>query len=206
MEFYKAPAVSTILFDLGGVLFQLSGAAAVCRWSRDRLTPPELMRRWLISPAVRSFESGRIDFSEFRAQLKAELDLSVADDEFTGVFNGWIKGAYPGAEELLGRLSSRYDLACFSNTNPVHWEILVRDYNLFDFFDNTFASFKMGLVKPDAEAFVYVIDRLDVPAGSIVFFDDNQVNVDTALACGMQAFCVAGVDGVSAALSRSGLF
>ncbi len=205
MEPYTLSTVSTLLFDLGGVLFELSGAAVVCRWSRDNLTPRELKEKWLMSSSVRDFESGRIGFFEFRDQLKAELNLSVAHDEFTRVFKGWITGLYPGAEALLERLSSRYDLACFSNTNPVHWEILVRDYRLLDFFGDTFASFKMGMVKPDTEAFRYVIDRLAVPASSIAFFDDSQANVDAALACGLRAFCVSGVDGVASVLNRSGL-
>jgi putative hydrolase of the HAD superfamily len=205
MELHNTSNVSTLLFDLGGVLFQLSGASIVCQWSQDKLTPPELMRKWLISPAVRAFESGRIDFLEFRRQLKMELKLLVADDEFAAVFNSWITGVYPGTEALLERLSSRYDLACFSNTNPVHWEILTGDYNVLDYFDQTFASFQMGLVKPDTEAFLHVIDRLAVPAEAIVFFDDSQPNVDAALACGMRAFRVSGIDGVSEAIQRSGL-
>ena len=197
--------VSTMLFDLGGVLFQLSGAAVVCRWTRDRLTPPELMKKWLASPAVRDFESGRIDFSAFRARLKQELLLAVDDEEFAAVFKGWITGAFPGAEDLLTRLSARYSLACFSNTNAVHWEILTRDYNVLGFFDKAFASFQMGLVKPDAEAFVHVVEGLGVPAGSIVFFDDSQANVAAAQQCGLRAFCVAGVAGVAAAVEEAGL-
>ncbi|MEW6078819.1 MAG: HAD family phosphatase [Thermodesulfobacteriota bacterium] len=205
MKDQRVSDVSTILFDLGGVLFQLSGAAIVCQWTRDRLTPPELMNKWLVSPAVRAFESGRIGFAEFRAQLKEELKLAVTDDEFTTVFNGWITGVFPGAEDLLERLSSRYGLACFSNTNAVHWEILTGDYAVLDFFDHTFASFQMGLVKPDAEAFAYVVEKLGVPAGSIVFLDDSQPNVEAALDCGLRAFRVAGVAGVASALTDAGL-
>jgi FMN phosphatase YigB (HAD superfamily) len=50
-----------------------------------------------------------------------------------------------------------------------------------------------------------VVDRLDVPAPSIVFLDDSQPNVDAALDCGLKAFRVAGVDGVAAALTGAGL-
>ena len=201
----EALSISTILFDLGGVLFQLSGATTVCRWTADNLTPQSLMNKWLVSPAVRAFESGHIEFPDFRDRLKAELKLSVSDEEFTSVFNGWITGLFPGTEDLLGRLSTKYTLACFSNTNHIHWEIMGRSYGVLDRFDTTFASFQMGMVKPDRQAFLHVIDQLSVPAGSILFFDDNQINVDAALACGLQACRVYGAEGVAEALERSGL-
>ena len=205
MDSRDALSISTILFDLGGVLFQLSGATTVCRWTADNLTPQALMDKWLVSPAVRAFESGFIEFPDFRDRLKAELKLSVSDEEFTSVFNGWITGLFPGAEDLLGRLSARYSLACFSNTNHIHWEIMGRNYGLLDRFDTVFASFQMGLVKPDREAFLHVIDQLAVPAGSVLFFDDNQTNVDAALDCGLQACRVYGAEGAAGALERLGL-
>ncbi len=194
-------SVSTIMFDLGGVLFELSGAATICQWTRERLTPEQLLERWLASPAVRSFESGRIDFPAFRDRLREELGLMMSDDDFAGAFSAWVTGTYPGAESLLRELTGRYRLACFSNTNEFHWDILERDYRVLPLFERIFASFQMGLVKPDPEAFGYVLDALDRPADSIVFLDDSQPNVDAANACGLRAFRVSGVDGVRRALN-----
>jgi len=199
------PAVSTIIFDLGGVLFELSGARLVCEWTRERLTPAELLEKWLASPAVRDFECGRIDFAVFRARLKEELELQVSDDIFTDAFAGWITGAYPGAEELLQALSARYRLACLSNTNAFHWDILEREYDLLPLFDHVFASFRMGLVKPDPDAFDHVVTALDRPAGSLAFFDDSRANVEAALSCGLRAFRVDGVNGVRRVLREEGL-
>lgn len=205
MVSHDVSSISTILFDLGGVLFQLSGAGMVCEWTEDDLTPQELVDKWLASPAVRAFESGHIDFPVFREQLKTELKLSVDDETFTSVFTGWIAGLFPGARDLLEKLSSRYHLACFSNTNHIHWEIMGRDYRVLDCFDTIFASFEMGMVKPDKAAFDHVIEQLNVPAETIVFLDDNQINVDGARACGMKSRRVYGVDGVVEALEYCGL-
>lgn len=199
------PTVSTIIFDLGGVLFELSGARLVCEWTRERLTPAELLEKWLASPAVRDFERGRIDFAVFRARLKEELELQVSDDIFTDAFAAWITGAYPGAGELLRELSTRYRLACFSNTNSFHWDILEREYDLLPLFHHVFASFRMGLVKPDQDAFAHVVAALKRPAGSLVFFDDSRANVEAARSCGLQAFRVKGVSGVRRVLREEGL-
>jgi hypothetical protein len=49
-----------ILFDLGGVLIELSGISTMLAWIGPTMTIEELWRRWLTSPGVRLFESGRI--------------------------------------------------------------------------------------------------------------------------------------------------
>jgi putative hydrolase of the HAD superfamily len=43
-----------------------------------------------------------------------------------------------------------------------------------------FASCETGLLKPDIEAFAYVIDQINCDPSWMIFFDDNQVNVDAA--------------------------
>ena len=49
-------------------------------------------------------------------------------------------------------------------------------------FEKIFVSSTIGLRKPDAEAFHFVVGEIGVPAGRIVFFDDLQENVDAARA------------------------
>ena len=197
--------ITTILFDLGGVVFELGGIQTVCDWSRERLSSEHLLQRWLESPAVRAFESGRIEYPQFREQLKVELGLAVEDDEYDRTFTAWIRGIYPGAAELLGELNQKYTVACFSNTNVVHWEILMTDYNLPACFEKRFASFEMGLVKPDKEAFLYVLDALGQPPETVVFLDDSPANVSAASDCGLNAVCVKGIDGARQVLSKMGL-
>ena len=45
----------------------------------------------------------------------------------------------------------------------------------------------MGLVKPDREAFEFAIEGLDCSADSILFLDDNVINVEAARAAGLRA-------------------
>lgn len=45
----------------------------------------------------------------------------------------------------------------------------------------------LGCAKPDAEIWAELLRRTGAPAGDHVFFDDRQVNVDGALAAGINA-------------------
>jgi putative hydrolase of the HAD superfamily len=83
---------------------------------------------------------------------------------------------------------------CFSNMNDLHWRERVAAWPLADMFDHRFLSFELGLLKPDVAAFAKVADLTRVPAGRILFLDDNAMNVAGARAAGLQAARVRGVD------------
>lgn len=52
----------------------------------------------------------------------------------------------------------------------------------------------LGLLKPDIAAFTHVADMLEVPAGRVLFLDDNAVNIAGAAAAAFQAARAAGVE------------
>ena len=95
--------------------------------------------------------------------------------------------------------------ACFSNTNDLHWERQFDDFGFDRMFDELFVSFEMGRVKPDREAFEWVVERLDVEPHEILFLDDNAINVEGARAVGIDAERAVGVAGAREILKRRGL-
>jgi len=162
----------------------------------------ELWRRWLMSPAVRGFESGTIGAAEFADALVAEFGLPVTPDRFLLEFSVWPRALMPGVGELLAALRGRFTLASFSNTNPIHWERVRTEFDLLDRFDFHFPSHQIGMLKPDLEAFEHIVAALECPAERILFFDDNPMNVDGARAAGIVARRVDGPDTVRAELGR----
>jgi len=54
-------------------------------------------------------------------------------------------------------------------------------------FDVRFSSHLIGHLKPDKEAFEFVVAALGCAPERILFLDDNRLNIDGALAVGMQA-------------------
>jgi len=72
-------------------------------------------------------------------------------------------------------------------------------------FDHYFASFDIGLMKPDKSAFEYVIQQMGVPPHEILFLDDTVINIEAAQACGMQAVQVKGVANARNVIESLGL-
>jgi putative hydrolase of the HAD superfamily len=197
--------VRVVLFDVGGVLVQLSGVATVLSWVADRWTPAEVWRRWLQSPAVRAFETGRTDADTFAADLVAELELGVQPALFLESFAGWPTGLYPGAHELVARIPAHFTRALLSNSNALHWPRVLDDFGLGALFEHRFVSHLTGRIKPDRDAFDHVVSSLGCDAASVFFLDDNLMNVEAARAAGMEAAVVSGIEGAEQALRCAGI-
>lgn len=197
-----APRESVILFDLGGVLIENAGRDGLMSLLPYTLETTEIWRRWLESPSVRQFEAGKISSDAFAAAFIEEWGLRVGPEEFIAEFAAWPKGFFPGARELLASLREKHHLACLSNTNAIHWS---RFPEFADVFDTCFASHEMGVVKPEREAFEHVLDKLNVNASEIYFFDDLLPNVEAARAFGITAFQVYEFKEIAPILRSKGL-
>jgi len=194
-----------ILFDLGGVLVELAGVPRLLSWIGNRMTPEELWELWLSSPVVRSFETGQSGPEEFADNLIREMALPVNRDEFIREFTLWPTRSFDGAFQLLHRISPAYVRATLSNTNVLHWPRYMEEMGFNHAFDHHFASHLIGRIKPDEDAFHYVVDRLGHPASAILFLDDNELNVIGARRVGMHAVCVKGVGEAEQVLLRHGV-
>lgn len=194
-----------LLFDLGGVLVDWAGIDSIGELSDLPIERETARRFWLESPWIRRFETGRCTPEEFAAGVIDDLRLTVGVSEFLATFTSWIRGTLPGSIELLEALRPRFTLACLSNTNALHWSRLRDDFGLGERFHRMYASFELGRMKPDAEAFRLVLDDLGRRPDEILFFDDNVECVEGARRTGMAAEHVRGVGEVREALARRGI-
>ena len=179
---------------------ELGGVSTVISWMTNPVVPEELFRIWLTSPAVRAFETGRIDPVLFAEQLILEMSFQVERDTLLEEFARWPVGTFPGALELLARVPRRYTRATLSNTNSLHWPLVMGRMKLEGAFDHHFASHLMGKIKPDEEAFQHVTASLNCAPEEVLFLDDNQLNIDAAKKCGIHAVQVKGVPAAERAL------
>jgi putative hydrolase of the HAD superfamily len=194
-----------LLFDVGGVLVQLSGVKTMLEWMGETATSEEMWHMWLHSTPVREFERGRMDAAEFAAAVTAEFRLPVQPQEFLDSFTGWVTGLYPGTLEMLSQIPSSYQRAVLSNSNVLHWTRVIDDLRLGAAFEHQFVSHLTGRIKPDADAFQGVVESLGCRPKDVLFLDDNILNVEAAKRFGMQAIRVQGIGETRAALIERGI-
>lgn len=194
-----------LLFDLGGVLIELTGSSRLLEWATHIQSTEELWQLWLTSPGVRLFETGRCTPEHFAKAIKEELRLEVSVEQFLTEFTGWPTQPYPGSRELLQTLSTRYRLGCLANTNVLHWKRISEEMGLLDLFHTPLASHQIGVLKPDQEAFLYAAEKMQATPERILFLDDNLLNVQAAQAVGMSAYRVQGLTETLAKLRELGV-
>ena len=196
--------IRVVLFDVGGVLVELSGLAMLLSWLGNRITAEHAFTLWLTSPTVRAFETGKMEPGNFAKQLIADLSLPVTREEFLAAFRGWGQKVLPGAVELVKRVPRKYVRATLCNTNSLQWSVL-EHHDLLEAFDHHFASHLTGRIKPDEEAFDHVLATLDYKAPEILFLDDSRLNVAAAKRVGISAFQVKGPAEAERVLCEAGV-
>lgn len=182
--------ITHIVFDMGGVLIELQWLDRVKRLLQTSMTLEELHRLWVSALSTADFETGRSDFNGFTAAFIDEFDLAIAPEALQHEFLEIVQAPLPQCNEVLSALQPRYHLSLLSNTNPAHYERLRDRYDLFDYFDQLFLSYKIGVMKPSAAIFEYLLAHLDTPVDTIAFFDDGIGNVEAARAFGIHAYRV----------------
>jgi glucose-1-phosphatase len=200
-----AREIEVVLFDVGGVLVEMKGVPTMLAWLDHKISVEKLWRLWLSSTAVREFETGRIEPSDFADQIIREMRLPVSDEEFLSAFRGWLEGLYPGALELVYSVPERFRRATLCNTSVLHWPRLMSDFELEHAFHHHFASHMTGRIKPDEDAFQHVVDTLGCKSSAIFFLDDNRLNVEAARKIGMRAVQVQGPTEARYALTEAGV-
>jgi len=178
--------IECVLFDLGGVLQRLNGLQEF-RSMIGVDTEEEMWELWLSTPWVRRFERGECSPGEFAGGLVEDLALECSPGEFLARFETWPGRFYDGAETLVREVETRCPTACLSNTNTLHWSQVLEPDGVGRLFPTRFLSFEIGLVKPDRAAYGHVLEVLSLPPASVLFIDDNRLNVEGARACGMSA-------------------
>lgn len=102
------------------------------------------------------------------------------------------------------RAAHRARLALFSNAST-KLEVDLASCALDVEFDVIFNSARLGVAKPDPEAFRTVARLLDLPVARCLFVDDMTANVEGARAAGMHAEQFESVAGLRSRLRQAGL-
>lgn len=186
--------ISVVMFDLGNVLVDLGDVEKMHEMLNTEGEESDVWLKWLRSPSVAAFDSGKITFDQFAMRLPQEVGSNVDKENFKKAFKAWPKGLFVGALELVQSVKPNYHRAILSNTNAAHWSRLMNEMGLAGNFHSYFASHLIGSVKPDRSIYDYVLDALQVAPEKILFIDDNQVNIDMAQTLGIQAHRVKGVE------------
>lgn len=180
------------VFDIGGVLIGLNMKACIQAFREilgfERIT--ELLDPYHQKGIYGDLEAGAISADEFRSLVLAESRPGARPGDVDRCMAALLTGMDARTVAAVKALQGRYPLYLLSNNNPIsmaHCREILRENGLGEAFQGEFISSDLKMLKPSAAFYQEVIRRIGLPAGEIVFIDDNLANVEGARAVGMDA-------------------
>lgn len=184
--------IKTIIFDLGGVLYNINHArtrAALAALAAD----PDSVNLSLEAQAdvFSKYESGKLTSDEFRDSLRASYGMTASDEQIDHAWNAMLGGVIPQSIELIRSLRNRYKVYLLSNINDIHFKAIdVECAELFGAFDTCFFSYKIGMRKPDTEIYRHVLQATHSQPENTLFIDDAPQNILGARLLGIGTYHV----------------
>ncbi len=185
----------TIMLDLGGVLIDVDYHAAARAFAQLGFQDFDaLYSKAKQDHLFDGFETGAISPAQFRDKIRALYGHPLTDEQIDSCWNSMLGNLPQERLTLVERLRERYQVPLLSNTNAIHvpaFEAMVAKENgITDFkalFDGAYYSCELGMRKPDAEIFHYVLKQQGAKADRTLFIDDSIQHVEGARKAGLHA-------------------
>lgn len=188
-------SVKNLVFDLGGVILDLSVDHTLEYFSRLSKMPKERVQEIYIStPGFLQYEKGEIDDRAFRNFVRETFSTTAEDAVIDDCWNAMLRGIPSVKLDLLIRLQGEFRVFLLSNTNAIHLEhinefMLPKDRqmkSLDGYFHKAYYSHRMGKRKPDAEIFEQVLEENNLIPEQTLFLDDYDINIEGAKSLGIK--------------------
>ena len=188
-------SVKNLIFDLGGVILDLSVDHTLQSFAALSNIPRERVQEIYVTAAgFLEYEKGLIDDKSFRNFLRKIFSVSAGDDAIDECWNAMLRGIPPAKLDLLLRLQNEFRVFLLSNTNAIHLRhingLLLPESNpqksLDDYFHKAYYSHLMFKRKPDAEIFEQVLEENRLVPEQTLFLDDYAINIQGARSLGIK--------------------
>jgi glucose-1-phosphatase len=187
MPGFQSSNIKNIIFDLGGVLLNINPLLSLNEFANLSGIDAASLRSSLANEKIfEKFDTGSLSPGQFRSELCRIMKCSLPDSEIDRAWNILLLDFPLHRVQLLQQLKKNYRVFLLSNTNIIHYQYYTRDfyekYNfpMTDLFNRLFLSYEIGIHKPDAGIYEYVIKNEGLEPSQSIFIDDSLINIEAA--------------------------
>jgi FMN phosphatase YigB (HAD superfamily) len=181
--------INTIIFDFGDVFINLDKQATInglkklglAQWNED------------LDQLNIQFEKGEISRENFLLGIQKQIP-NASIDEILTAWNAILLDFPLYRLEFVQKLSKSYRLFLLSNTDSIHIDTFEQENGVsfysdfYQCFERVYFSYEMGMRKPDAEIYTYLIKKYDLSEKRTLFVDDKKQNTDAAFSLGLHVW------------------
>lgn len=188
--------VKNIIFDFGGVIYDISFNAATEAFAELGVKNFKELYSYLKQDHLfEDLEVGRITPEEFHRQFRRQSGLEVSDEAIDTAWNRLLTGFREERIRMLEKARNHYRIFLLSNSNQIHYQKYRQEfeeqfgYQRFNqIFERTWFSHEIGLKKPDNQIFEYILKDGDLNPFETMFIDDMEENALGATYSGISGY------------------
>lgn len=175
--------ISTLIFDADGVVINGEQFSKVLArdYDVDKAKEKEFFTTHFQECLV-----DKADLKESIAPYLSSFGWKGTADEF---LEYWFKSGHNLDEALVNYVQalrrSGKQVVLATNQEKYRTDYILKHMGFEGIFDKIYTSAHLGLKKPSVEFFAKVIDDLGVNKKDVLFWDDDQRNIDSAKECGI---------------------
>ena len=190
------PKIKNIIFDLGGVIYDIRYENIADKFKEYGLTDFEKKySKAFQTNDIDLFEEGKISIPEFRNYIRSLSSVQLTDQQIDDAWNAIIIDVPEKRVEMLQKVKQQYRIYLFSNTNQLNYDKFKVDLkkkfgvDIFDeLFKKAYFSHILHIKKPKIEAFQKIIEELKINPSETLFIDDSIQHINGAMQTGLLAY------------------
>ncbi len=173
--------IKAIIFDLGGVILThkfevtLISLAEIFKIEEDKFL--DVFKKY-----EDSWVKGEISAKKFALKFKQEFKSNLSLGTILKCWKDIYQQRTQVNKELISlikKLRKKYKIYLLTNTTDLHHNMNMKRA-IFHHFDKIFASFLVGMRKPNKDFYEHVLKKIKVKPQECIFIDDRFENIETA--------------------------
>ena len=193
---FASKNVKNIIFDLGGVIINLSYQSTIDAFKAIGFNDfEEVFTQASQVDLFDKLDKGLISPADFRIALRKLCKVSITDQQIDDAWNAMLLDFPKYRLDLLLSIKQHYRTFLLSNTNAIHfvaYNQLLNDSfgfeNLSHYFEREYYSHLVHMRKPDPEVFLKILNENGLNASETLFIDDSIQHVVGAQKLGILAY------------------
>jgi HAD superfamily hydrolase (TIGR01509 family) len=182
-----------IIFDLGNVLLDIDYNETTNAFKRLGVKHfEEMYSQFNADDLFEKLETGKISEGLFYQHMRTHIPGTVTDEQIDAAWSAMILTFRKTSLDYLLTLAPQYKLYLLSNTNSIHFKHVKKLFtketgraSLDDYFTSTWYSHEIGLRKPHAACYEFVLQNAGLDPRETLFIDDLANNIEGAKGVGL---------------------
>ena len=183
--------IKGIIFDLGGVILNIDYDLTIKEF--EKIGVQNSTSYYSKSEQKKLFddlETGKISEKEFIDSIKLKTN-NASDDQIKNAWNKMLLNLPLERLLFIKSMMCNYQTFLLSNTNSIHISCFkngldASEWKLFvSVFNKIYFSYEIGMRKPSAKIFEYVLKDNHLQAENVLFIDDSIQHINAAKKIGI---------------------